>query len=117
MRSLATILEDIETGKRDKQAPCRLYREPDLIERVVRDSLTEDVGRIIIDSRDEYERIRDLVARVSRRVKGKVQLYDGATPVFEHFDVEQQLDNAFKRRVRLKSDLSAWSPGDDPAAC
>ena len=103
MRSLATILEDIETGKRDKQAPCRLYREPDLIERVVRDSLTDDVGRIIIDSRDEYERIRALVARVSRRVKGKVQLYDGATPVFEHFDVEQQLDNAFKRRVRLKS--------------
>lgn len=103
MRSLSTILEDIESGKRDDPAPCRLYNEPDVIERVVRDSLTEEVGRIVIDSRDEYERMRDLVARVSRRVKGKVHLYDGATPIFEHFDVERQLDNAFSRKIRLKS--------------
>jgi ribonuclease G len=103
IRSLGTMLEDINTGKRESPPPCRLYTEPDLVERVVRDSLTEDIGRIVIDSREEYERIKEIVARITRRVRGKVQLYDGATPIFDHFDVERQLENAFRRKVWLKS--------------
>ena len=103
MRVLTATLEDIETGKAEQPAPCRLYTEPDLIERVVRDSLTEDVSRIILDSREEFEGIRDMVSRISRRQRNKVQLYDGATPIFEHFDVERQLENVFRRKVWLKS--------------
>lgn len=103
MRVLASTLAEIETGKAEKEAPCRLYEEPDLIERVVRDSLTEDIGRIVIDSRGECERIRTVVARLSRRARGKIQLYDGATSIFDHFDIERQLENAFRRKVWLKS--------------
>jgi ribonuclease G len=103
MRGLTSTLEEVEKGRAETPAPCRLYTEPDLIERVVRDSLTEDVNRIILDSRDEFERIRDTVTKISRRQRNKVQLYDGATPIFEHFDVERQLDNAFRRKVWLKS--------------
>ncbi|NCC94304.1 MAG: ribonuclease E/G, partial [Opitutae bacterium] len=65
--------------------------------------LTEEVGRIVIDSRETFERIRDMTSRISRRVKSRVKLYDGAAPVFEHFDVERQLENAFRRKIWLKS--------------
>lgn len=102
MRALTATLQDIETRKADLPAPCRLYEEPDLIERVVRDSLTEDIGRIVIDSRSEYDRIRTVVSHITRRGKGKVQLYDGDAPVFDHFDVERQLESAFRRKVWLK---------------
>ncbi|NLG35516.1 MAG: ribonuclease E/G, partial [Lentisphaerae bacterium] len=61
------------------------------------------VGRIVIDSRETFERIREMTSRISRRVKSRVKLYDGAVPVFEHFDVERQLENAFRRKVWLKS--------------
>ena len=103
LRGLATTLAEIERLKQEQPAPCRLYEEPGLIERVVRDSLTEDIGRIVIDARAEYERIKELVARISRRTRGRVQFYDGTAPIFEHFDVERQLENALRRKIWLKS--------------
>ena len=102
VRALAEIWKDVETGIRETPSPCRLYQEPDLIERVVRDSLTDDVDRIVVDSREEYDRIRAVVAKFSRRARGRIQLYEGDAPIFEHFDIERQLENAFSRKVWLK---------------
>lgn len=102
VRALAEIWKDVEDGIKNKPAPCRLYQEPDLIERVVRDSLTEDVDRIVIDNREEYERIRAVVAKYSRRARSRIQLFEGDAPIFEHFDIERQLENAFSRKVWLK---------------
>ncbi len=103
LRSLLEIWQEIETGMREKPAPCRLHQEPNLVERVVRDSLTEDIDRIVIDSREEFESIRNTVSRISRRARGKIKLYDGEAAIFEHFEVERQLENAFRRKVWLKS--------------
>ncbi len=103
VRALGEIWKEVESGIREKPSPCRLYQEPDLIERVVRDSLTDDVDRIVVDSRVEYDRIRNVVARFSRRARSRIQLYEGDAPIFEHFDIERQLENAFSRKVWLKS--------------
>ena len=103
LRGLLDIWQKIEDGIKNKPAPCCLYHEPDLVERVVRDSLTEEVDRIVIDARETYDRIKDMTSRISRGVKNRVKLYEGAVPIFEHFDVERQLENAFHRKVWLKS--------------
>ena len=103
LRGLLDVWQKIEDGIKNKPSPCCLYHEPDLVERVVRDSLTEDIDRIVIDSREVFDRIRDMSSRISRRVKNRVKLYDGAVPLFEHFDVERQLESAFRRKVWLKS--------------
>jgi ribonuclease G len=103
LRGLLDIWQKIEDGIKNQSAPCCLYHEPDLVERVVRDSLTAEIDRIVIDSRAVFERIRDMTSRISRRVKNRVKLYDGAAPIFEHFEVEKQLENAFRRKVWLKS--------------
>ena len=103
LRGLLDTWQKIEDGIKNKQAPCCLYHEPDLVERVVRDSLTEEVDRIVIDARETYDRIKDMTSRISRGVKNRVKLYEGAVPIFEHFDVERQLENAFHRKVWLKS--------------
>lgn len=102
-RALVETWNEIERGIRELPAPCRLYKEPNLVERVVRDSLTEDVDRIVIDDKEQFAHIKDLVSRISRRGRNRIKLYDGHIPVFEHFDVERQLENAFQRKVWLKS--------------
>lgn len=103
LRGLLDTWQSIEDGIKNKSAPACLFHEPDLVERTVRDCLTEDVGRIVIDSRETFERIRDMTTRISRRVKNRVKFYDGAQPIFDYFDVERQLENAFRRKVWLKS--------------
>ncbi len=103
LRGLLDTWQKIEDGIKNQPAPACLYHEPDLVERVVRDFLTEEVDRIVIDSRQTFDRIREMTSRISRRVKNRVKLYDGAVPIFEHFDIERQLENAFSRRVWLKS--------------
>jgi len=88
---------------RDQAAPCCLYREPDLLERVLRDWMTEEVDRIVIDDPVAHEKARDLAQRISRRMRSRIQLYEGQNPIFEHFNVEPQIEQAFGRKVNLKS--------------
>jgi ribonuclease G len=102
LRALLTIWEEIKHGIEHDRAPSCLYREPDLIERVVRDWLTSDVDRIAVDNREEFERIKKVAARMSRRARSRIQLYEGDAPIFEHFDVEQQVEEAMRRKVMLK---------------
>ncbi len=101
LRGLLTIWEDLQTNMRDKSTPSCVYQEPDLIERVVRDWLTEDIDRVTIDQADAYERIRAVSARISRHARGVIQLYDGPQPVFDSRGIEHQIADAFRRKVQL----------------
>ncbi len=103
LRALIDTWESIDRGIQKNRTPCQLYQEPDLLERVVRDALTADIDRIVIDSEEEAERVGQAISRVSRRAKRNIHVYDGTAPIFEHFDIERQLNNAFKRKV--------WLPG------
>jgi len=102
LRVLVAIWTDLQQATKDSKAPCCVYQEPDLVERVVRDWMTEDIDRITVDSREKYERIRDLAAKVSRKARSQVQLYEGDLPIFEHFKVERQIEEVFSRKVGLK---------------
>jgi ribonuclease G len=106
IRDLALLLEEWQAinEKIQKQptATC-VFQEPDLIERTVRDFLTEDVERIVIDNHREYERVRNMIGRISKRSIMKVKLYSESQPVFDRFNITRQLENAFTRQVHLKS--------------
>lgn len=103
LRGLVTVWDELRAAMKEKPAPSCLYREPDLVERLVRDWLTEDIDRIVVDSDEEYERIRHIAAGISRRARSRIQLYEGDLPVFDHYDIEQQLQETFRRRVSLLS--------------
>jgi ribonuclease G len=106
IRDLALLLEEWEgiQERINKQplATC-VFQEPDLIERTVRDFLTEDVERIVIDNHKEYERIRNMIARISKRSVDKVKLYSDHQPIFDRFHITRQLEAAFSRQVHLRS--------------
>lgn len=103
LRSLLAVWNAISAANETKRAPACLYQEPDLIERVARDAITDDVDAIIIDSPADHERMREILATISRRMRNRVKLYEGSRPIFEQYDVERQLCDAHRRKVMLKS--------------
>jgi ribonuclease G len=105
VRDLRVLLDQwakVEQAIQDKPAPCRLFEEPDLVERTVRDFLTEEINEIVCDDRAATDRMIDMVGQISRRARNRVRHYDGATPIFETYGVQKQIDDAFHRQVWLK---------------
>src|SRR5213593_141860 len=106
VRDLALLIEEWKQiqEKITHQPPATcVFQEPDLIERTVRDFLTEDVERIVIDSPRHYDRVRQMIGRISKRSIAKVKLYTDSQPVFDRFSITRQLEGAFSRQVHLKS--------------
>ncbi|HEY5234441.1 MAG TPA: Rne/Rng family ribonuclease [Verrucomicrobiae bacterium] len=106
MRDLALLLEEWhgvqEKIKSQPMATCA-FQEPDLIERTVRDFLTEDVDRIVVDNQKAYDRIREMILKIkAKSAAKKVMLYTDSQPVFDRFNVSKQLENTFSRQVHLK---------------
>jgi ribonuclease G len=105
VRDLRVLLDQwakVDQAIRDNPAPCRLFEEPDLVERTVRDFLTEEINEIVCDDRGATDRVLDMVGQISRRARNQVRHYDGATPIFETYGVQKQIDDAFHRQVWLK---------------
>src|SRR5580658_1695851 len=106
VRDLALLLEEWrevqEKIKKQPMATC-VFQEPDLIERTVRDFLTEDVERIVVDHQKAYDRMREMISKISKRSASKIKLYSEAQPVFDRFNISKQLENTFSRQVHLKS--------------
>jgi ribonuclease G len=106
VRDLAFLIEEWnsvqEKIKKQPMATC-VFQEPDLIERTVRDFLTEDVERIVVDNQKAHDRMREIIQKISKRSASKIKLYTEAQPVFDRFNVSKQLENTFSRQVHLKS--------------
>ena len=106
VRDLALLLEEWKESQariQSQSAPSCVFQEPDLIERTVRDFLTEDVERIVVDAQQPYDRMRNMISKISRRSADKVKLYTDHQPIFDRFNISRQLEGAFSRMVHLKS--------------
>jgi ribonuclease G len=105
VRDVALLLEEWrgvqEKIKKQPMATC-VFQEPDLIERTVRDFLTEDVERIVVDNQKDHDRMRDMISKISKRSASKIKLYAEAQPIFDRFNISKQLENTFSRQVHLK---------------
>ncbi len=104
IRDLSILLQqwdEIQRGLEELPAPTCLFQEPDLIERTVRDFLTDEVDAVIVDEAKAYERVQDLVGQISSRARKRIQHYTGSQPVFDCFGVQAQIDAAFHRQVWL----------------
>jgi ribonuclease G len=106
VRDLALLVEEwnlIQQKIKSQPSATCVFQEPDLIERTVRDFLTEDVERIVVDNVKAYERMREMISKISQRSAGKVKLYTDSQVIFDRFNISRQLENAFSRQVHLKS--------------
>jgi ribonuclease G len=95
--------EEITRRIQSDRSPCCLYMEPDLVERTVRDFLTEDVDRVLIDNKSDFDRTQDLVGLISKRSRSKIAFYTDSIPIFERFNIERQIEQTGQRKVPLPS--------------
>ena len=110
LRVLIETWREVEDGMENTPAPCRLYSEPDLVERIVRDAVTDEVDRILIDSRERYDSVKNLVNKVSRRAAKAIKLYDGDTPICQGHPIYELMKTQICNQADLRVD------GVDPDA-
>ena len=94
-----------ETLKQREQlpAPSLLHADLSLTFRVVRDLFTKKVERLVIDSKEEYEAVKDFVQRVLPEQASRVHYYNKEEPLFDHLGIEMEISRALSRKVWLKS--------------
>jgi ribonuclease G len=80
-----------------------LYSDLDVALRIVRDLFSSEVDRLWCDDPTTYSRIVQFVQNYMPRLRARVTLHDGATPLFDRFDIEPQIERALDRKVWLKS--------------
>ena len=105
VRDLRFLLEQwarVEQAIQTEPAPCRVFEEPDLVDRTVRDFLTDEIDEVVCDDHTAIDRMKEMVGQISRRARNRIQFYDGAAPIFESFGIQKQIDDAFHRQVWLK---------------
>lgn len=81
--------------------PNVVHRDLELVQRILRDVFTEDVDRLILDSRYEYEKVLEFVDISDPRLKLKVSL-DERENIFTEYGIEQEIEKALKQKVWLK---------------
>ena len=95
--------EEILEKKRRLKPPALLHSDLDLVFRTVRDHFTKDVQRLWIDSKQDYEAIREFVGRYLPELLSHIVLYTKDEPIFDYFDLETEISKAMARKVWLKS--------------
>ena len=100
---LHVLWQDILSNRERLSAPALLHTDLSLSFRVVRDLFGKKVDRLWIDSREEYQAIRDFVQRFSPEQTARIHFYDKEESLFDHLGVEQEISRAMSRKVWLKS--------------
>lgn len=95
----AEIKERADAGK----APSLIYHDLNLIERILRDQVSEEFSTIWVDSETDYERIVRLLSRFKPSLVRRVKLYTKETPLFEQFGIQEEITRALRSKVWLKS--------------
>jgi ribonuclease E len=94
-----TITQEAANSK----APHFLFQESNVIVRAIRDYLRQDVGEVIIDNEDAYALAAAFIGTVMPDFKSKVKYYQDEIPLFNRYQIENQIQTAFEREVALPS--------------
>jgi ribonuclease G len=103
MEFLYKLWQDIKNKAERKPAPLLLHHDLDIVQRVLRDQLTDSFKSIWIDNEELYENIMSFVQRFQPGLVGKVKLYTREAPIFDAFGITAELEKALRPKVWLKS--------------
>jgi ribonuclease G len=97
------IRERSSGGDAGAEPPQLIYQDLSLAQRVLRDMVTADTSRVVVDSRETWQKLAAFAEHYMPRVRGKLEHYTGERPLFDLYNVETELERALSRRVELKS--------------
>jgi ribonuclease G len=100
---LGKTWNEIKQKNEERKPPALLHRDLNLVERILRDYVSDDFTGIWIDSEEEYGKVVEFVSRFQPKLVSKVKLYTKEQPIFEEFGIQHELDKALRAKVWLKS--------------
>ena len=100
---LLSIWRAIAEAALTRPSPFLIYQESRLIVRALRDYMRSDVGEILVDTPEMYAEALDFVEQVMPHNKRKLKQYTDDVPLFNRFQIESQIENAYERTIRLPS--------------
>ncbi len=100
---LVQLWTAIDNANKERKAPFLVYQESNIIIRALRDYLRKDIGEILVDSPDVYQTGYDFMRMVMPHELNKFKLYQDKVPLFTRYQVESQIETAFRHEVRLPS--------------
>ncbi|HLJ29414.1 MAG TPA: Rne/Rng family ribonuclease [Candidatus Angelobacter sp.] len=103
IRFLINLWNEIRGRAEQSKAPALIYHDLNLVERILRDQVTINFSSIWVDTEQEYERILRFVSRFQPSLVKRVKLYTKETPLFEQFNISDEINKALKSKVWLKS--------------
>jgi ribonuclease G len=103
IRFLINLWNEIKQRSDAAKAPALIYHDLNLIERILRDQVSDNFSTIWVDSESEYERIVRFLNRFQPSLVRRVKLYTKETPLFEQFGIQEEISKALKSKVWLKS--------------
>ena len=102
-RYLVRTWRDIRRHAERQKAPALAHKDLDLVQRLLRDQLSDDFAAIRCDTEEEYLEIVEFINRIQPRLVNRVKLYTQEDPILEKYGVQAEIDKAIKPRVWLKS--------------
>jgi Rne/Rng family ribonuclease len=103
VRFLFNLWTEIRSRAESSKAPALIYHDLNLVERILRDQVTATFTQIWVDTEQEYERVLRFVSRFQPGLVKRVKLYSKETPLFEQFNIQEEINKALKSKVWLKS--------------
>jgi len=100
---LVHLWDAISKAGGERAATFLIYQESNLVIRAIRDYLRNDIGEILIDNPEVFERAQKFMTQVMPQNLDKLKLYKDETPLFSRFQIEHQIESAFSRDVRLEA--------------
>ncbi|HSG82436.1 MAG TPA: Rne/Rng family ribonuclease [Gemmatimonadota bacterium] len=103
LKGLVKTWKKIESNVAQHQAPALIHQEAHLAAGIIRDLFSEKVDALTVDARDIYIEVRDYLEAVDPELMGRVSLYDGTIPLFDKYEIEEEIRRSFDSRVELPS--------------
>lgn len=95
--------EVIQKAGSERLAPCLIHQEGDVVLRSIRDNLRREVDEIIIDNTETYIKVKNYIEQVRPNFVNRVKLYQDTIPLFSRYQIENQIETAYQREVKLPS--------------
>jgi ribonuclease G len=102
-RYLTRTWDEVRAVAQRQAAPCVLHHELSLVQRLLRDLLSDDVAAICLDSEREFQRTLDLVGQLRPDLAPRVRLHTSGEEIFERHGVQAELERALRSKVWLES--------------
>jgi ribonuclease G len=103
IRFLKHLWAEIKNRAENSKPPALIYHDLNLVERVLRDQVNADFSQIWVDTEEEYERVVRFAQRFQPSLVRRIKLYTKTAPLFEHFGIQDEINNALKSKVWLKT--------------